>query len=88
MQELRHSRRGRQATRLDRDLLEGHAAIELVASGGAVRVHLQGFRYTDRIAPALAAAAQLAGVAFRLDRSESGMSGIVIGPRLPWEAAK
>jgi len=68
---------------LERALLEIDAAIELVASGGAVRVSLVGFAVADVIAGVGAAHAQEARVAFRIERQDTATgSSIVIGPAL------
>ena len=88
MHEVGQSGGQHDVTHLDRDLLEGQAAIELVACGAAVRVHLHGFPYAGRVAATLAAAAQQAGVAFRLERNPTGTSAIVVGPRLGPEVVR
>jgi CheY-like chemotaxis protein len=72
--------RGR-PSQLERARQEGEVAIEMVASGAAVRMHLQGFRFAERLAPILAAKAQLAGVLFRVERDDRGNPSLVVGPR-------
>jgi hypothetical protein len=82
VQELTRSRGRRSVTRLDLDMVQGRAAIELVACGVARRVRLSGLTYAERIAATLAASAQQAGVAFRLEHDDTGTSSLVVGPRI------
>ena len=68
---------------LERALLEIDAAIELVASGGAVRISLTGFGVTDLVAGVAAAHAQKARVAFHVEQQGVTATGsVVIGPVL------
>lgn len=76
---LRHRRK--RPSQLERDRREGEVAIEMVARGAAVRVHLDGLRFAERVAPMLAAQAQLAGVLFRVERNERGTPSLLVGPR-------
>jgi len=87
MHEFGESHRRRTATSIDRDLAQGQAAVELVACGAAVRVQLHGLRYAERIAAALAATAQQAGVGFHLEHNESGTCSLFVGPRLAPDVA-
>lgn len=56
---------------LDAELREVDVAIEMVASGVAVRVRLVGLNGADQIAPVALARAQEAGVEFRVDHAGS-----------------
>jgi len=85
-----HELRPRQArpSRLQRDLIEGEAAVEMVARGVASRVRVQGLRHGERVSPLLAATAQRAGVGFRIERRvDGGTPVLVFGPRLPTRVA-
>ena len=65
----------------EKSLVEVDAAIVLVLRGLAVRVRLTGLALADAIAGSAAARAQLAGVAFHLDRDEpAGPPTITVGP--------
>jgi hypothetical protein len=65
----------------EKSLVEVDAAIVLVVRGLAVRVRLTGLALADAIAGAAAARAQVAGVAFHLDRDEpAGPATITVGP--------
>jgi hypothetical protein len=62
-------------------LAEVDAAIALVRGGAAVRIRLVGFALAEAIAGLAAAHAQLARVAFRIDRPDGdGMTAIIVGP--------
>jgi hypothetical protein len=80
MKEVEPGRR-RRLSRMQRDLIEGESAIEMVATGVAVTVRLHGLRHAERIAPLLAAWAQQAQVGFRFERHEEGPPSMVLGPR-------
>jgi hypothetical protein len=80
-----HARRPRRNARLDlleRDLIEGEVAIELVARGAANRVRLHNLPNSARIAPQLAEIAASAGVELRIDDDHVGPPSIVVGPRI------
>jgi hypothetical protein len=81
MNESDESQQRRAVTAVDRELVEGYAAIEMVASGAAERMQLHGFPRAERVAAELAAAAQRAGVGFRLEHHEAGSVSLIIGPR-------
>jgi len=66
---------------LERDLREVAAAIGLVASGAAVRVLLVCLADPASVAPAGIALAQIAGVAFAVERTRAARQTIVVGPR-------
>jgi hypothetical protein len=66
---------------LETALAEVDAAIALVGAGAAVRIRLIGFALADAIAGIAAAHAQLAGVAFQLDRADVvGSMAMIVGP--------
>ena len=66
---------------LETALAEVDAAIDLIGAGAAVRIRLIGFALADSIAGIAAAHAQLAGVAFQLDRPDvAGAMAIIVGP--------
>ena len=66
---------------LENALAEVDAAIALVRRGAAVRIRLIGFAMIDAISGIAAAHAQLAGVAFQIDRPiVAGVLAITVGP--------
>lgn len=69
--------------RLERDLDEIDAAIAMVAIGIATRIRLIGLASAVEAAAPGLARAQLAGVAFSLDRPADHAPAIVIGPVEP-----
>ena len=58
------------------------AAIDLVASGGASRVAIVNLEGLEQAAAEGLAAAQGAGVAFRLEREPTGAPTAIVGPIL------
>ena len=66
-----------------RDLDEIDAAIAMVAGGVATRVRLVGLGDAAEAAAQGLARAQLAGVAFAIDRPADGQPAIMIGPVEP-----
>ena len=58
------------------------AAVDLVAGGGAPRVAIVNLTAAEVVAAEGLAAAQVAGVAFRIVRERRGSILIVVGPRL------
>ena len=71
------------STRLDRDLEQITAAIEMVVAGVARRIQLVGLADAAEAASVGLARAQGAGVAFSLDRGAGRAPAIVVGPREP-----
>ena len=69
--------------RLERDLEEIDAAIAMVAIGVATRVRLVGLGAAAEAAAQGLARAQLAGVAFFVDRAADRAPAIIIGPLDP-----
>jgi hypothetical protein len=65
----------------DRALGELIAAIELVRSGLATRVHVTGLAGLDDVAAAALVRAQLAGVRFTLTRDQPDTVTAIVGPR-------
>jgi hypothetical protein len=66
---------------LETVLAEVDGAIELVSRGAAVRIRLVGFALAEAVAGLAAAHAQLAGVAFQLNRQDvAGALAIIVGP--------
>ena len=65
----------------DRALAELLAAIELVASGMARRVHVTGLAGLDEVAAQALVRAQLAGVRFTLTRDRPDTVTAIVGPR-------
>ena len=65
-----------------RNLLEAEAALMMVREGSAVSVTLSGFRHLIAIAGLILPAAQRDGIRVRIERSESGLPCLVVGPRL------
>jgi hypothetical protein len=65
-----------------RNLLEAEAALMLVREGSAVSVTLTGFRHLIAIAGLILPAAQRDGIRIRIERSESGLPTLIVGPRL------
>ena len=70
------------ADSLERALTEVDAAIAMVVRGVAVSVRLVNLAAAEEAAFDAAARAQVAGVAFSLSRDGSGLSTMVVGPRL------
>lgn len=70
------------ADELERALAEVDAAIAMVAYGVAVSIRLVNLAAAEEAAFDAAARAQAAGVAFSLNRDESGLSTMIVGPRL------
>lgn len=68
------------ATQLERDLDEIDAAIAMVVSGAATRIRLVGLVAAVDAAPQGLARAQLAGVAFAVDRPADRRPAIIVGP--------
>lgn len=64
---------------LDADLREVDVAIEMVASGAAVRVRLVGLVGADEVAAIALARAQEAGVEFRMDH-DGATTRLTFGP--------
>ena len=69
----------RRITEHDREAVRG--AIELVASGAAVRVALVGLGSPDVAAREMQSAGRAAGVPLRLDRSGEDRGTLIVGPR-------
>jgi hypothetical protein len=69
-----------QTERFELDLVHVDAAIELVRCGAATRVRLVGLADAGDLASTGLARAQAEGVAFAIDRSDSGLT-LTIGPR-------
>jgi hypothetical protein len=66
---------------LDTTIAEIDGAIELVSRGAAVRIRLVGFALAEAVAGLAAAHAQVAGVAFQLDRADvAGAFSLIVGP--------
>lgn len=65
----------------DRALAELFAAIELVASGIATRVHVTGLSGLDEVAAQALVRAQQAGVRFTLTRDQPDTVTAIVGPR-------
>ncbi|HEX9550420.1 MAG TPA: hypothetical protein VF971_04930 [Candidatus Limnocylindrales bacterium] len=65
----------------DRALAELFAAIELVASGVATRVHVTGLSGLDDVAAQSLVRAQQAGVRFSLVREGPDSVTAIVGPR-------
>jgi hypothetical protein len=66
---------------LEAALAEVDVAIAVVQRGAAVRIRLIGFGLAEAIVGLAAAHAQLAGVAFQVDRPEvSGALSLIVGP--------
>lgn len=65
----------------DRALAELFAAIELVASGIATRVHVTGLSGLDEVAAQALVRAQQAGVRFTLTRDQPDAVTAIVGPR-------
>ncbi|OGO51822.1 MAG: hypothetical protein A2V84_12215 [Chloroflexi bacterium RBG_16_70_13] len=65
----------------DRALGELIAAIELVAYGVAIRVHVTGLAGLDEVAAQGLVRAQLAGVRFTLTREQPDTVTAIVGPR-------
>jgi hypothetical protein len=66
---------------VEKALAQVDAAIALVSGGGAVRIRLIAFPLVDMVAGLAAAHAQLAGVAFQIDRLDpAGAAAMIVGP--------
>jgi hypothetical protein len=66
---------------LEKALAEVDVAIAVVSRGAAVRVRLIGFPLVEGVVGLAAAHAQLAGVAFQIDRLDpAGAAAMVVGP--------
>ena len=65
-----------------RNLLEAEAAVTMVREGSAVSVTLSGFRHLIAIAGLILPAAQRDGIRVRIERSESGLPTLIVGPRI------
>lgn len=69
-----------QTERFEMDLVQVDAAIELVRRDAATRVRLVGLADAGDLASTALARAQRAGVAFAIERGDSGLT-LTIGPR-------
>jgi hypothetical protein len=66
---------------LEAALAEVDVAIALVERGTAVRIRLVGFALAEAVVGLAAAHAQLAGVAFQVDRPDvAGALSLIVGP--------
>jgi hypothetical protein len=69
------------AEEVEKALAQVDAAIALVSGGAAVRIRLIAFPLVDMVAGLAAAHAQLAGVAFQIDRLDPvGAAAMIVGP--------
>ncbi len=66
---------------LRRELVEGRAAVLMVADGAAVRVSVDGLQYAARVAATILPMAQELGVPLRIERRPNGAESLVVGPR-------
>jgi hypothetical protein len=81
MERIRPSDPSLQPDSAEHTLFDIVAAIDLVATGGAVRVVLASLPGPERVAAEALAHAQAAGVAFRLDRGAGRCPPcVVVGP--------
>lgn len=66
---------------LERDLTEIDVALDLVARGVATRVRLVSLARPESAAAVGLAHAQVAGIAFSLERAPDGAVALTVGPR-------